>query len=300
MDARNDPVAQMSDWGTRALVVVKEGTGANTARTSDTENKVEGMKIDNEFSDLRNDYTIQEFEFEKGINYTSVKGRPKKNLIFWRETLSSNSAILEIIDNVRRFPSLKHLNVLHFANNQSALKNKDFVEESISELLKCGSIIEVEKPAEVIKPLSVSINSSGKKRLILDLRYVNGHVYKDKIKFEDWKCFEHYLEGKKGYLFKFDLKNGYHHIDIFEPHQKFLGFSWIFKGNIKFFVFTVLPFGLTSAPFIFTKIVRPLVKYWRFSSVKITCFLDDEIGIEYKRQRTEDRQRTNQKLFKRL
>ena len=148
-------------------------------------------------------------------------------------------------------------------------------------MLKCGSVIEAEKPPEAINPLSVSINSSGKKCLILDLRYVNTHVYKDKIKFEDWKCFEHYLEGKKGYLFKFDLKNGYHHIDIFEPHQKFLGFSWIFKGNIKFFVFTVLPFGLTSAPFIFTKIVRPLVKYWRFSSVKITCFLDGGIGIEY-------------------
>ena len=148
-------------------------------------------------------------------------------------------------------------------------------------MLKCGSIIEAEKPPEVINPLSVSINSSGKKRLILDLRYVNTHVYKDKIKFEDWKCFEHYLEVKEGYLFKFDLKNGYHHIDISEPHQKFLGFSWVFKGNIKFFVFTALSFGLTSAPFIFTKVVRPLVKYLRFNSAKITCFLDDGIGIEY-------------------
>ena len=158
----------------------------------------------------------------------------------------------------------------------------DFVEESISELLKCDSIIEAEKPPEVINPLSVSVNSSGEKRLILDLRYVNGHVYKDKIKFEDWKCFEHYLEGKKEYLFKFDLKNGYHHIDIFEPHQKFLGFSWIFKCSIKFFVFTILPFGLTSAPFISSKVeFRPLVKYWRLNSVKITCFLDDGIGIEY-------------------
>ena len=64
-------------------------------------------------------------------------------------------------------------------------------------------------------------------------------------------------------------------------NQKFIGFSWVFKGNIKFFVFTVLPFGLTSTPFIFTKVVRPLVKYWRFSSVKITCFLDGGIGIEY-------------------
>ena len=94
IDAHNGPVAQMSDPETRASVVVKEGTGENTARTPDTETKVEGMKIDNKFSDLSNAYTIQEFEFEKGINYPSVKGRLKKNLIFWRETLSANSAIL--------------------------------------------------------------------------------------------------------------------------------------------------------------------------------------------------------------
>ena len=74
-------------------------------------------------------------------------------------------------------------------------------------------------------------------RLILDLQYVNTHVYKDKIKFEDWKYLEHHLEGKKGYLFKFDLKNDYHDIDIIEPHQKFLTFSWVFKGNIKIFRF---------------------------------------------------------------
>ena len=53
----------MSDRRIRALVVVKEGTGANTTRTSDTETK--SMKIDNEFSDLSNGYTIQEFEFKK-------------------------------------------------------------------------------------------------------------------------------------------------------------------------------------------------------------------------------------------
>ena len=151
-------------------------------------------------------------------------------------------------------------------------------------MLKCGSVIEAEKP-EVINPLSVSINSSGKKCLI-DFRHVNTHVYRDKIKFEDWKCFENYLEGKEKYQFNFNLKNDYHHINILEIHQKLLGFSWVFKGNIKFFVFTVLPFGLTSAPFILTKVVRPLVKYWRLNSVKIICFLDDGIGIEYNYEET--------------
>ena len=55
MDVPNDPVAQMSGGGTRALAVVEVGTGANTARTPDTETKAEGMKINNEFADLNND-----------------------------------------------------------------------------------------------------------------------------------------------------------------------------------------------------------------------------------------------------
>ena len=56
----------MSDRGTRASVVAKQGTGANTAPTPDIETRVEGVKIDNEFSDLSIDYTIKEFDFEKG------------------------------------------------------------------------------------------------------------------------------------------------------------------------------------------------------------------------------------------
>ena len=142
--------------GERALVVVKEGTGANTAQTPDTETKIEGMKIDNEFSDLSNDYTIQ----EKGNNYTSVKGKLEKNLIFWRETLSAISAVLEITDNGYKIPFFKTPECASFCNNQSALKNKDFVEETISKLVKCGSIVEAEKPPEVINPLSVSIKRS--------------------------------------------------------------------------------------------------------------------------------------------
>ena len=98
-DTRNSPIASVSDWRTRALVEAKEGAGANTAQTPDRETKVECMIIDNEFSELNKDYTIQEFEFKKGNGYPSANGRLKKNLIFWQESLSADSAILEIIDN---------------------------------------------------------------------------------------------------------------------------------------------------------------------------------------------------------
>lgn len=75
-------------------------------------------------------------------------------------------------------------------------------------------------------------------------------------------------------MFKFDLKSGYHHIDIAPSHQTYLGFAW----EEKFYCFTVLPFGLTSAPYIFTKCLRPLVKYWRANFVDIVVYLDDGWG----------------------
>ena len=70
--------------------------------------------------------------------------------IFWQETLSANPAILKIIDKGYKMPLFKETKDASFRNNQSSLKNKDLVEESISELQKCGSIIETEKPPEVV------------------------------------------------------------------------------------------------------------------------------------------------------
>ena len=39
-------------------------------------------------------------------------------------------------------------------------------------------------------------------------------------------------------------------------------------------MFTVLPFGLCSAPFIFTKVMRCPVKFWRLRGIKISTFID--------------------------
>ena len=136
------------------------------------------------------------------------------------------------------------------------------------------------KSPTVINPLSVSESLAGKKRLILDHRCINEHLYKDMIKTNNWKCFENYLERTDGYVFKFDLKSRYHHVDVFEEHQTYLGFSLKIDKIVKFFVFTVLQFGLSTAPSVFTKVVRPLVKCLRFNSIKIVCLLDDDLGVD--------------------
>jgi len=78
-------------------------------------------------------------------------------------------------------------------------------------------------------------------------------------------------------MITFDLKSGYQHIEIHPDHLTFLGFAWKFpkEASIRYFVFSVLPFGMSSAPNIFTKCLKPLEKYWRFNGVNIALFLDD-------------------------
>ena len=101
-----------------------------------------------------------------------------------------------------------------------------------------------------MNPLSVSIQPNGKKKLILDLRYVNFFVKQSKITFEDAKSLlECLVASPRAWACSFDIKSGYHHIEIFESHQQFLGFSWVLEGVTKYFKFTVLPFELSVGPF---------------------------------------------------
>ena len=86
---------------------------------------------------------------------------------------------------------------------------------------------------------------------------------------------------KRVFFTKFDLKSGYHHLDIFSEHQPYLGFSWKMNGETpSYFMFTVLPFGLTTAPYIFTKLLRPIVKHWRSQVISNVVYLDDGFDIE--------------------
>ena len=100
--------------------------------------------------------------------------------------------------------------------------------------------METNVPPRVVNPLSVSVQANGKKRLILDLRYVNKFLRKRHVKYEDWKTAMCYFS-RGAYMFSLDLKSGYHHVEIFKGHQTYLGFSWKHSNSnqVKLYVFTV-------------------------------------------------------------
>ena len=137
-------------------------------------------------------------------------------------------------------------------------------------------MVGVQEIPYICSPLSVVANTQGKLRLVLNLRYLNQFLWADRFKYEDLRVAM--LMFQKGdYLFTFDLKSGYHHVDIYEPHRKYLGFSWLQQGFTQFYVFAVLPFGLSTACYAFTKLLRPLIKYWRGQGLRALLYLDDGI-----------------------
>ena len=210
-----------------------------------------------------------------------VRGRLKSHIAFW-ERIDAPEFILDTIRHGYKIPFIHEPTRMVMTNNNSAHVHRDFVEEAIQELVESSRISEVRNKAQlhVINPLSVSVQASGKKRLILDLRKVNQCLHKQKFKFEDYKHAIAYF--RPGCFFtKFDLKSGYHHVEIFPNHRRYLGFAWKFNnGKSRYFMFNVLPFGLSTAPYIFTKLLRPLVKLWRSRGFHPVVYLDDGLNIE--------------------
>ena len=82
-------------------------------------------------------------------------------------------------------------------------------------------------------------------------------------------------------MLTFDLKSGYHHIDISPVQNKYLVFAWKGEGKTHLYVFTALHFGLATACFVLKNTLRPLVKYWNCTG------LDDGISAAKAKDRAD-------------
>ena len=213
---------------------------------------------------------------EYSVQTLDVQGQLKKNLSFWKDVLHAPPPVLDCIEHGYRLP-LKFLPPPYSqSNHKSAISHRVFVEDAVLNLLNNRCVAQVSEKPHVCSPLSVVSNSSGKLRLVLNLRYLNQFLHVVSFKYEDLRVAALMFE-KDEFLFKFDLKSGYHHVDIYPEHQKYLGFKWDNNGNVNYYVFTVLPFGLSTACYLFTKLMRPLVRHWRGRGLKAIVYLDDGI-----------------------
>lgn len=77
------------------------------------------------------------------------------------------------------------------------------------------------------------------------------------------------------FLTSIDLKDAYFLIPIDKYCRRFLRF----KFNNTLYEFTCMPFGLSTAPYIFTKLLKPVMTYLRDKDITCVNYLDDFLII---------------------
>jgi hypothetical protein len=111
----------------------------------------------------------------------------------------------------------------------------------------------------------------GEWRPILNLKTLNKFLYRKTFKMDTLSflrsCLRHGL-----YATSIDLKDAYLHLAVAEQHQIYLRFSY----NGISYQFRAMPFGLTSAPRIFTEVVKEVAAYLRRTkNIVMYVYLDD-------------------------
>jgi hypothetical protein len=114
----------------------------------------------------------------------------------------------------------------------------------------------------------------GGTRPILNLKKLNCFMAYAKFKMESLRSIISSVK-PEAYLASLDLKDAYLHIPIRPVHWRFLRFS--FRG--RNFQWRVIPFGLTSAPRVFTYVVRPLLAVLRTMVFQVHAYLDDLLVV---------------------
>ena len=108
-------------------------------------------------------------------------------------------------------------------------------------------------------------------RCIYDMRYVNRHIRYKHFKNEGLHTVRE-LVRCNDWMSKVDVKDAYLHCPVRWEHHKFMAYV---DENGEFWCFVALPFGLTSAPRWFTKIMREVITYFRSLGIRLMVYMDD-------------------------
>ena len=154
---------------------------------------------------------------------------------------------------------------------QYSVEQGKLIEEEVSALLEKGAVSKVSQPNEgFYSNLFLVPKKDGGQRPVINLKALNQFLQPQHFKMEGIHTLRDII--KPGdWLAKVDLKDAFFTIPIHQPHRKHLRFS--FRGEA--YQFNCLPFGLTSAPWVFTKTLKPVVALLRELGVRMVVYIDD-------------------------
>ncbi|XP_011858469.1 PREDICTED: uncharacterized protein LOC105556025, partial [Vollenhovia emeryi] len=112
--------------------------------------------------------------------------------------------------------------------------------------------------------------SDGNYRFILNLKKLNKFVNTEHFKLEDLRAACRILTWDM-FMGTINLREAYFLIPIHTEFRKFLRFEF----NNQLYEFTCLPFGLSSCPLVFTKLMKPVMNWLRSRGLLSVIYLDD-------------------------
>ena len=161
-------------------------------------------------------------------------------------------------NHIPREPSWSQQEMIKLKKQIKILLNKGVIE-------KCYSV-----KNEYISKIFLVDKPDGSSRLILNLKKLNNFVETYHFKLEDVRTAQK-LMLPRCYMATLDLKDAYYLIPIAKEDRKYLRFYF----QSELFEFTTLPFGLSCAPYIYTKLMKPIVAFLRKLGFLSVIYLDD-------------------------
>ena len=112
--------------------------------------------------------------------------------------------------------------------------------------------------------------ASGGWRPVIDLKNLNAHIHAPHFRmFTTSSVLSSVRKGD--YAFKIDLQDAYFHVPIHPSSRKYLRFAF----ENKVYQFQVLPFGLNTAPQVFTRLGHTVTSYLHRQGISVIPYLDD-------------------------
>ena len=155
------------------------------------------------------------------------------------------------------------------------------LEEEVASLLSKGAVEEIipECPGYYSRIFLVP-KKNGKLRLIIDLSVLNHFVYTETFKMETQRKVRNAIQ-LNDWAFSLDLTDAYLHIPIHHRSRKYLRFT--LRGRV--YQFKALIFGLSTSPFVFTRLMIVIATFLRRRAITLHPYLDDCLARNQNRRK---------------
>lgn len=155
----------------------------------------------------------------------------------------------------------------HFSGEE-----RDSLEIEIAQMRQKGaiSLVEENRKEGFLSTFFLVPKKECGHRPIINLKRLNQFIPHHHFKVEGIHMLKDLLR-KGDWMAKIDLKDAYFAVPISEPDKKYLRFRW----DQEVYQFNCLPFGLSCAPWVFTKIIEAATAVLREMGIRLIIYIDD-------------------------